>query len=202
MAQGERADVGDDGEAVGTVDSVDADNVTATDVGADNGDQRVGGAADERDVGRAAEADDRPRQTAGEGRDLAGPRIDARDSSGGGFGDVERATGAHGAARATLKAGQQLGGGGRRGWGCGVCCGRRDHPDHGRYQKQELSLGTHGDPPSARLAADEGGYPRALDRRSCRVSAGQANAAPPRNHGRAGTAEQQDRRGAAGADRC
>ena len=110
MAQGERADVGDDGEAVGAVDSVDADDVAAADVGADNGDQRVRGPADERDVGRAAEADDRLRQTAGEGRDLAGPRIDARDSAGGAFGDVQRATGADGAARATLKAGQQLGG--------------------------------------------------------------------------------------------
>ena len=59
--------------------------------------------ANERYVDGAADADYRRRQTAGKGRDLTGPRIDARDPAGGAFGDVERATGADGAARATLR---------------------------------------------------------------------------------------------------
>ena len=137
IAQGERADVRDHGEAVGAVDSVDADDVAAADVGSDSSDQCVRRPADERYVGGAADADDRLRQTAGKGRDLTGPRIDARDPAGGAFGDVERATGADRAARATLEAGQQLGGSGRR----GARCGGRDHRDHGRYQDEQLALG-------------------------------------------------------------
>ena len=82
----------------------------AADVGTDKGDQCVRRPADERYVDGAADADDRRRQTAGKGRDLTGPRIDARDPADGAFGDVERATGADGAARATLEAGQQQGG--------------------------------------------------------------------------------------------
>ncbi len=102
---GERADVRDHGEAVGAVDSVDADGVAAADVLTDNGDQCVHRPADERYVDGAADAgDDRRRQAAGKGRDLTGPRIDARDPAGLAFGDVERATGADGAARATLEA--------------------------------------------------------------------------------------------------
>ena len=50
IAQGERADVRDHGEAVGAVDSVDADDVVAADVGTDNGDQCVRRPADERYV--------------------------------------------------------------------------------------------------------------------------------------------------------
>ena len=125
---GERADVRDHGEAVGAVDSVDA-----ADVGTDKGDQCVRRPADERYVGGAADAAARFRQTAGKGRDLTGPRIDARDPAGLAFGDVERATGADGAARATVEAGQQQGG--RR----GARCGGRDHRDHGRYQDEQLA---------------------------------------------------------------
>ena len=108
---------------------------TAADVLTDKGDQCVRRPADERYVDGAADADDRLGQTAGKGRDLTGPRIDARDPAGGAFGDVERATGADGAARATLEAGQQQGGSGRR----GARCGGRDHRDHGRYQDEQLA---------------------------------------------------------------
>ncbi len=57
IAQGERADVRDHGEAVGAVDSVDADGVGAADVGTDKGDQCVRRPADERYVDGAADAD-------------------------------------------------------------------------------------------------------------------------------------------------
>ena len=103
IAHGERADVGDDGEAAWAVDPVDADNVGAADVGADQGDQCVRGLTDERDVDRPADTHDRRRQTAGERRDVPGLGIDARDSAGRAFGDVQRAIGADGAARATLQ---------------------------------------------------------------------------------------------------
>ena len=89
------------------VHAVDADDVTAADVRADEGDQCVRSLADERDVHRPAEADagdHRLRQTAGERRDLPGLRIDARDLAGCAFGDIQRPTGADGAARATLQA--------------------------------------------------------------------------------------------------
>ena len=51
------ADVRDDGETVWAVHSVDADNVAAADVRADEGDQYVRGLADERDVDRPTDAD-------------------------------------------------------------------------------------------------------------------------------------------------
>ena len=78
ICQGERADVRDHGEAVGAVDSVDADDVAAADVGTDKGDQCVRCPADERYVDGAADADDRRRQTAGKGRDLTGLDRSAR----------------------------------------------------------------------------------------------------------------------------
>ena len=145
IAQGERADVRDDGEAVRAVHPVDADDVAAADVGADEGDQYVRGVADERDVDRPAEADDRPRQTAGERRDVPRLRIDARDPAGRAFGDVQRATGADGAARASLQAREQLGGVGGRGWRRSARCERRiDFSDAIRAaaNTNQLSLGT------------------------------------------------------------
>src|SRR6266540_7425507 len=99
MAHGELANVRDDGEAVWAVHSVDADHVAAADVRTDESDQYVRGLADERDVDRPTDADDRLRQTAGERRDLPGLRIDARDPAGCAFGDVQRTTGANGTAR-------------------------------------------------------------------------------------------------------
>ena len=99
------ANVRDDGETVWAVHSVDAVNVAAADVRADEGDQYVRDVVDERDVDRPTDADvDRCRQTAGERRFLPGLRIDARDPAGSAFGDVQRTIGADGAAHGTLQA--------------------------------------------------------------------------------------------------
>ena len=107
IGQVERANVSDDGETVWAVYSVDAVNVAAADVRADEGDQCVRDVVDERDVDRPTDdrptdADDRWRQTAGERRDFPGLRIDARDPAGSAFGDVQRTIGADGAALGTL----------------------------------------------------------------------------------------------------
>ena len=106
IVQVELANVRDDGETVWAVHSIDAVNVAAVDVRADQGDQYVRGLADERDVDRPTNADglDRFRQTAGERRDLSGLRIDARDPASCTFGDVQRTIGADGAAYGTLQA--------------------------------------------------------------------------------------------------
>ena len=76
IGQVELANVSDDRETVWAVHSVDADNVAAADVRADEGDQYVRGVADERDVDRPTDerptdADDRCRQTAGERCDFS-----------------------------------------------------------------------------------------------------------------------------------
>ena len=66
-------------ETVWAVYPVDADDVAAAPVGADEGDQYVRGLTDERDIHRSADADtERLRQTAGERRYSSGPRIDTR----------------------------------------------------------------------------------------------------------------------------
>src|SRR5262249_10218114 len=96
----------DDGETVWAVHAVDAVHVAAADVRADESDQYVRFLADERDVDRPTEADggDRFRQTAGERRYLSGVRVDARELADCGFGDVQRTTGADGAAYGTPQA--------------------------------------------------------------------------------------------------
>ena len=108
IGQVELANVSDDGETVWAVYSVDAVNVAAADVRADEGDQCVRDVVDERDVDRPTDdrptdADDRGRQTAGERRDIPGLRIDARDPAGSAFGNVQRTIGADGAALGTLR---------------------------------------------------------------------------------------------------
>ena len=102
----EVANVRNDSETVWAVHSVDAVNVAAADVRVDEGDQHIRGLADERDVDRPTDADrrDRLRQTASEGCELPGLRIDARDPTGCAFGDVQRTVGTDGASRGTLQA--------------------------------------------------------------------------------------------------
>jgi hypothetical protein len=90
IGQVELANVSNDGETLWAVHSVDADNIAAADVRTDEGDQYVRGLADERDVDRPTDADDRRRQTGGERRFLPGQRIDARDPAGCAFGNVQR----------------------------------------------------------------------------------------------------------------
>jgi hypothetical protein len=77
IGQVELANVSDDSEIVWAVYSVDAVNVAAADVRADESDQCVRDVVDERDVDRptdaeTTDADDRRRQTAGERRFLPG----------------------------------------------------------------------------------------------------------------------------------
>ena len=139
------SNVSDDCETVWTVYSVDAVNVAAADVRADEGDQCVRDVVDERDVDRPTDdrptdADDRCRQTAGERRDFPGQRIDAGDPADSAFGDVQRAIGADGAALGTLQAriqsrNQQCGG--RLARRLGVRRGRCDYRDQGRGQEQQ-----------------------------------------------------------------
>ena len=107
IVQIELADVRDDGKTVWTIHSVDAVNVAAADVRANEGDQCVRNVVDERDVDRPTDAqttdgEDRCRQTAGERRFLPGLRIDSRDPAGSAFGDLQRTIGADGAAHGTL----------------------------------------------------------------------------------------------------
>src|SRR5262249_34549621 len=59
VGRGPRSDVGDHGERVRAVDPVDPGDVAPADIWPDERDERVGGAADERDVHHAAEADRR-----------------------------------------------------------------------------------------------------------------------------------------------
>ena len=90
--------------AVRSVDPIDAhDVVRRRGVGTDERDQRIRGAADERDVDRAADADDRRRQAGGERRHCSGLRIDARNSAGRAFRHIECAAGPHRAARRALQ---------------------------------------------------------------------------------------------------
>ena len=88
------------------VHSVDAVNIAAADVRADESDQYVRNVVDECDVDRTTDADcwDRSRQAAGERCFLPGLRIDARDPTDCAFGDVQRTIGTDGAARGTLQA--------------------------------------------------------------------------------------------------
>jgi hypothetical protein len=104
-----RADVRNDSEVVGRVDPVDAVNITAADVGADEGNQHVGGVVDECDVYRSTEASDPPWQTAGNSRGASGSGVDARDPSCHTLSNIEGTIGSDGAACAALQArGQQM----------------------------------------------------------------------------------------------
>ena len=109
MGYGPRTDVGNDGEVVGRVDPVDPVDVTAADIGADEGHQHVGVWW----MNATSIGPPRP-GTIRLGRPLAtswysGSGVDARDPACYAFGDVERAIGSDGAACATLQArAQQL----------------------------------------------------------------------------------------------
>jgi hypothetical protein len=107
IGQVELANVCNDREAVWAVYSVNAVNIAAADVGADEGDQCISDVVDERDVDRPTDerptdANDGRRQATGERCRLASLRIDARDPAGYAFRDVKRTIGADGAALGTL----------------------------------------------------------------------------------------------------
>lgn len=84
----ELADVGDHGETIGTIDAVDAVNAIAADERIDQALQDIRRVADECHIVGATKAGDGG-QTAGEGEDRAGLRIDAQDATGE-FRDIER----------------------------------------------------------------------------------------------------------------
>ena len=75
MLERERADVGDHREARWSVHTIDPDDVRASELGADERHDHVSRVADERDVRRPAESDNRSRQAARERGDLSGLRI-------------------------------------------------------------------------------------------------------------------------------
>ena len=104
IGQGEGADVGDDREAVGTVDPVDADDVAATDVRTDQRDEDVRRRADERDVHGSTDTDDEGRQTGGERCHRSGLGIHARHPAYSAFGHEQCSTGADGPARPARQA--------------------------------------------------------------------------------------------------
>src|SRR5262245_9493096 len=77
IIHGERANVGNNGEARWTIHSIDSDDTVAADVWPNERDERICGRTDERDVDSSANADNRRWQPACEGRYLPSVRIDA-----------------------------------------------------------------------------------------------------------------------------
>ena len=85
MVNGPLTDIRDDGEALRSIDPIDAVNVAAAPVRvADESDQRIRCVTDERDVHHSAQAKAGllPGQAAGERRNRSGLGIDARDPAG------------------------------------------------------------------------------------------------------------------------